>query len=197
MAIAPQQDTKQDYQRLRTLEATVEKGLTTFVKVGLALHEIRESRLYRMTHKDFAGYCDDRFNLSSRRVNQLIEGAKVAEDLGNRFPIPKDSSVASAIAKVNQDERDQVWEAALEKSPEPTAADVREVVESCKPKQDRASQRQSIKDSESAEMSRRAEWVVEFNTFQNQLAALKDLFASLDPQVMGLVRHLVEVVDDG
>jgi len=123
MAIAPHQDnlTKQDYQRLRTLEATVEKGLTTFVKVGLALHEIRESRLYRMTHKDFAGYCDDRFNLSSRRVNQLIEGAKVAEDLGNRFPIPKDSSVASAIAKVNQDERDQVWEAALEKSPEPTA----------------------------------------------------------------------------
>jgi len=40
MAIALQQDnlTKQDYQRLRTLEATVEKGLTTFVKVGLALH---------------------------------------------------------------------------------------------------------------------------------------------------------------
>lgn len=33
--------------RLEELEATIERGLTTFVEVGLALLEIRDSRLYR------------------------------------------------------------------------------------------------------------------------------------------------------
>ena len=61
---------------------------------------------------------------------------------------------------------------------------------------DRASQRQAIKDSESAELEAIATWIRKFQTFQNQSAALNKLFLSLDPQVMGLVRHLVEVVDD-
>lgn len=36
--------------RLADLEVTIERGLTTFVEVGAALSEIRESRLYRQTH---------------------------------------------------------------------------------------------------------------------------------------------------
>ena len=193
MAIAPQQEnlTKQDMQRLRVLESTVEKGLTTFVEVGNALYEIRESRMYRATHKDFADYCEYRFGLTSRRVNQLIESAKVVEDLGNNVSHPKNSRVASELAKVEPESRKDVWEAAIEKSP-----DVREVVESRKPEQDRASQRQSVKDSESAELEAIAGWVRKFNTFQNQSAALNKLSLSLDSQVLGLVRHLVEAVDD-
>ena len=61
---------------------------------------------------------------------------------------------------------------------------------------DQAPQHQAVKDSESSEIEAIVVWVRKFETFQNQLAALKQLFSSLDSQVIGLVRHLVEVVDD-
>jgi hypothetical protein len=40
--------------RLRQLEAIIQQGLETFIKVGHALLEIRSSRLYRQTYPAFA-----------------------------------------------------------------------------------------------------------------------------------------------
>jgi hypothetical protein len=62
--------------RLAELEAVVERGLRTFVEVGLALTEIRETRLYRETHKTFESYCRERFGFSASRGRQLIAGAR-------------------------------------------------------------------------------------------------------------------------
>ena len=47
-------------ERLAQCEATIRRGLHTFVEVGQALAEIRDSRLYRATHETFATYLDDR-----------------------------------------------------------------------------------------------------------------------------------------
>ena len=65
--------------RLAELEAVVERGLQTFIEVGLALKEIRDSRLYRETHKTFEGYLDERWSMSRSRGYRLIDGARVAE----------------------------------------------------------------------------------------------------------------------
>ena len=47
--------------RLATLEAIVERGLDTFVQVGLALAEIRDARLYKQRYGTFEAYCSERW----------------------------------------------------------------------------------------------------------------------------------------
>lgn len=201
MAIAPQQLddlTKEDAARLRSLERTVEKGLATFVEVGVALAQIRESRLYRATHKDFAGYCEDRFNLTARRVNQLIESATVVQEMGNMFPksLPANSRVASELAKVEPEKRSEVWQATLEKKPEPTAADVRETAKamSSEPEQPtvyRAVERQQIKDVEAQERDAIDSWVRRFAGFENKFLAVKELLKGMDSHVLNMTKLLV------
>jgi hypothetical protein len=62
----------------RELEATIEAGVRTFVDVGLALLEIRDTRLYRASYPTFDAYCRERWAFSRVRAHQLIEGAEVA-----------------------------------------------------------------------------------------------------------------------
>jgi hypothetical protein len=44
-------------ERLVELEHKIGRGLKTFIEVGEALVEIRESKLYLLEHKTFAEYC--------------------------------------------------------------------------------------------------------------------------------------------
>lgn len=57
----------------------IERGLTTFVEVGEALLEIRESRLYRETHATFEAYCQSRWAWSGDHAKRLMNAAEVAE----------------------------------------------------------------------------------------------------------------------
>jgi hypothetical protein len=65
--------------RLSALEATVERGLTTWWEVGLALVEIRDARLYRATHSTFESYCRERWGFSRQRAHQHIVAGLFAE----------------------------------------------------------------------------------------------------------------------
>jgi ParB family chromosome partitioning protein len=67
-----------DRDRLVELEAVVERGLEMFVAVGLALTEIRDSRLYRDSHPTFEAYLADRWNMSSSHGYRKIDAARVA-----------------------------------------------------------------------------------------------------------------------
>jgi hypothetical protein len=62
-------------------EATIERGLQTFVDVGKALMAIRDGRLYRESHGTFEDYCNERWNIGSSRARQLIDAAKVFDNL--------------------------------------------------------------------------------------------------------------------
>lgn len=64
---------------LRSLEGKIERGLQTFREVGMALMEIRESKLYRATHETFEAYCSDRWHLERGRANQLLGAAEVVK----------------------------------------------------------------------------------------------------------------------
>lgn len=85
--------------RLADLEARIRRGMETFVEVGTALAEVRESRLHRATHATFEDYCRDRWGLTDRRARQLMEAAEI----GTMVPVSNERQ-ARAIAPVIKSE---------------------------------------------------------------------------------------------
>ena len=67
--------------KLDALEKVIEKNLLSFIKVGNALLQIRESRLYRKTHEAFEDYCRDRWEMTHQHADSLIGSANVITHL--------------------------------------------------------------------------------------------------------------------
>ncbi|UQX87082.1 hypothetical protein M6D93_12295 [Jatrophihabitans telluris] len=70
-----------DEATLHELEAVISTGLDTFIQVGLALAEVRDSKLYRATHHSFAAYVEDRFEIGRSRAYQLMDAAKMVAEM--------------------------------------------------------------------------------------------------------------------
>jgi hypothetical protein len=94
--------------RLAELEQVVDRGLDTFVEVGLALREIRDSRLYRETYSTFEAYLDDRWQMSRPRGYQLIGAAGVAELVSTTVDTPlANEAQARELVPLLHDEDEQ------------------------------------------------------------------------------------------
>lgn len=120
----PEQD------RLVELEGVVDRGLGTFVEVGLALKEIRDNKLYRTKHATFENYCQQRWRLSRIHGHRLIEAAGVARDL---LPIGNNLLTCEAQARelvpLSPEERRRVWiEVSAPGQPAPTAERIKNVI---------------------------------------------------------------------
>jgi hypothetical protein len=117
--------------RLAELEAIVEKGLATFIEVGSALLEIRDSRLYHQTHKTFEDYCRERWEMSRQRAHQLIEASEVARNLSTVVDVsPTSERQVRPLAKLEPEQQCEAWKMATEATPTPTAEEVARVAES-------------------------------------------------------------------
>lgn len=117
--------------RLGELEATIEKGLTTFVDVGLALLEIRNERLYKESHSDFDSYCRERWGWDRTYAHRHIEAARVASMLpiGNSPANEAQARELSRIAKEHgEDAARAVWNQANAEG-SPTASSIRRAAE--------------------------------------------------------------------
>lgn len=68
---------------LKACEATIRKGLASFLDVGEALLRVRDGRLYRAGYGSFDAYCRERWGFSRRQGSYLIEAAK----MGTMVPI--------------------------------------------------------------------------------------------------------------
>lgn len=118
--------------RRAELETTIERGLQTFVDVGLALMEIRDARLYRADYGTFEEYCRERWGWTRRHTNRLIASAEVVDNLGPIGPIlPSTESQARPLAALPPDLQRDVWREALDTAPngKVTAAHVQGVVD--------------------------------------------------------------------
>jgi hypothetical protein len=73
--------TTREKQLKAELEAVVEHGLDEFLKVGNALANLRNKRLYRCEFPTFAEYVRTRFNLARSTADQLIRSSQTAEAL--------------------------------------------------------------------------------------------------------------------
>jgi hypothetical protein len=90
--------------RLADLERIVERGMQTFIDVGLALAEIRGQHLYRATHPTFKAYCESRWGFSDSRGRQLIAAARTVTDVtAAGLPAPKTEGEARQLARTLRD----------------------------------------------------------------------------------------------
>lgn len=104
--------------RLTELETVIEHGLQTFVDVGTALMEIRDSRLYRDSHGTFEEYCRERWGLKRQRAYELIDAARIAgslSEISDKAPV-RESHVAP-LASLPADTQREVWQRAVETAP--------------------------------------------------------------------------------
>ncbi len=69
-------------QDLYRLERTIRQGLDIFYRVGEALLEIRDRKLYKeLGYSNFRDYCFEKWNMKKSRAYQLIESANVVNNL--------------------------------------------------------------------------------------------------------------------
>ena len=127
--------------RLQELETVIERGLATFVEVGQALREIRDSRLYRDRGYDrFEDYCDQRWRprLSRDYAYKLIEAAATVEAMSTIVytddikPPEKESHVRplAPIAREDPEAAAAIWQQEREEHGDDlTARDVEEAVD--------------------------------------------------------------------
>lgn len=110
-----------DAERLTELESTIERGLSTFVDVGNALAEVRDSGLYKnvLGFTRFEDYCSERWSLSQSRAYQMIDAAQVASVVSTIVEpveaLPVESQLRE-LAPLKEDERQVVeaWREAKE-----------------------------------------------------------------------------------
>lgn len=115
---------------LADCEQRIERGLKTFIDVGQALAEIRDSRLYKGTHNTFEEYLEQRWQMSRSYAHRMIAAAEVALPIGNAgLPTPSTESQARELAKMPEAERADAWRTAVERTGKPTAAVVKQVAE--------------------------------------------------------------------
>lgn len=108
-------------------ERIVDHGLKEFVRVGLALTEIRDRRLFRETHDSFELYVHGRWGMSKQRAYQLVNAAKVSQQFVDSAP--QNEAQARPLARLDTPEQQrEAWQAANERAQsegrQVTAADV-------------------------------------------------------------------------
>lgn len=101
-------------QRLSVLEQTIEAGMSSFVLVGEALLEVRDSRLYRINYPTFEAYCKGRWRFSQPRAYQLMQAAEVVAAVGSTtVEALASESHARALAPVLRERGPEVAAAVL------------------------------------------------------------------------------------
>src|SRR5262245_5976189 len=108
--------------RLSELEAVIERGQQTFIEVGRALTEIRDSGLYRTEFATFEEYCKTRWGWERQRAYQLISASdavtKMSTVVDKEEPIEIEEELppvtnerqARELAKIkNPKKRKEVW----------------------------------------------------------------------------------------
>jgi len=107
--------------RLTELETQIEKDKKAFYRIGMALVEIRDSRLYREEYGTFEEYCRDRWELSIRYANKLMLATKTMDSLQST-PIgvlPANEAQVRPLTKLETAEAQQeAWETVVETAPE-------------------------------------------------------------------------------
>lgn len=113
-ALAPR-----DAERLADLEVTIAQGLSTFVEVGGALAEIRETRLYRAEFVTFEEYCQRRWYMNASRARQLIASAQVVAAVESVTTVtPANEAQTRPLASLEPEQQREVWKEAVETAPE-------------------------------------------------------------------------------
>lgn len=105
--------------RLRDCEHSIRES---YINVGNALREIRDSKLYRESHKTFQHYCEERWGYKKSAVYRLINSREIVDNLVEKCPqfgevLPDNESQTRPLATLEPDEQVQVWKETVETAP--------------------------------------------------------------------------------
>lgn len=130
--MSPTALTLTESKRLIELERRIEAGKETFLDVGKALVEIRDSKLYEKAgYKTFEVYCREKWGWEKRYFQYVIKASETVRTLPPESrTIVRSESQARELSKVPAAARPAVLEAA---GPEPTAAKIRAAAERLSP----------------------------------------------------------------
>lgn len=111
--------TKGEKARLDELCGVVDRGIKGFFEVGMALGEIRESRLYRETHNNFEDFCRERWDIGKTYAHGQIQAYQVVENVRNcGVIIPVNEAQARPLTMFEADDQIEIWQIVLEKANE-------------------------------------------------------------------------------
>lgn len=135
MLIIQEAETQLDTQeqaRLDELESKIEQGLQGFYELGKALDEIRQSRLYRQSYKNFEAYCRDRLGIARQTAHRFIAATQVVDNLAKTgLQIPKKENQVRPLAKLTPEQQVKIWGEAVDLAldGQPTGASVKRLVD--------------------------------------------------------------------
>jgi 16S rRNA G966 N2-methylase RsmD len=114
-------------QRLAELEAIIERDLAAFTRVGQALLEVRDRRLYRERYSSFERYVAERWGFGRAHAYRLMAAAEVAEKVSPVGDIPSER-VARELAPLLREQGEEavvdVYRELREKHGEAVTAEV-------------------------------------------------------------------------
>ena len=146
-----------DANEFERLDAVVQRGLRSFVEVGLALGEIRQRALWKAGgYSSWTAYCAMAGGLTRIHANRLIRGAKTARDLsqvkpngftlGATTPRSEGQVRPLGVLKTNED-RNAAWSKAVELAGgQPTEKIVQSVVDEMRNPNGKIGQKTNWKD---------------------------------------------------
>ena len=131
--VSSEQLTLLERTRLTDCELVIERGLNTFVDVGNALLEIRDSRLYRADYSTFEEYCRSKWGFTDERARLLMRSTEVVNRLTPTIVgvLPTNEAQARPLTRLEPEQQREAWTRAVETAPEGkiTAAHVQSVVD--------------------------------------------------------------------
>jgi hypothetical protein len=120
--------------KLERLEHVIDSGLSHFRRVGLALLEIRDARLYRADHVTFEAYLTERWGMHKSHAARTIEAAQVADRIAKLPPlgevVPANERQVRALTALPPEDQPAAWAAAVDRAGggQPSGREVDEVV---------------------------------------------------------------------
>lgn len=82
---------------------------------GQALMTIRDKRLYRQDYSTFEAYCQERWGMTHRRVNQLIAATETVNSLGTLVPtLPTNERQTRPLTQLPPEQQAPAWQRAVE-----------------------------------------------------------------------------------
>ena len=97
--------------RLMQLEAVIESERRCFYKIGKALKEIRDDRLYRqLLFESFEAYLKDRWDMSKSHAYRLIEASRVIDNLSPLGEVlPENEAQLRPLGHLNPFDQRRIW----------------------------------------------------------------------------------------
>ena len=97
--------------RLMQLEAVIESEQRCFYKIGKALKEIRDDRLYRqLLFESFEAYLKDRWDMSKSHAYRLIEASRVIDNLSPLGEVlPENEAQLRPLGHLNPFDQRRIW----------------------------------------------------------------------------------------